>query len=64
MESNLFPIYVFIWAVLGVIFYFLDKRAEDTATRKKIKTVGIMSIFLLMICFILLQKGNDGKFSL
>ena len=56
MDIN-FIIYIVIWAILGILFHFLGKRASDVKTKKKIDTAAVVSIFALMYIFIFMQSG-------
>ncbi|MDH5572709.1 MAG: zinc ribbon domain-containing protein [Gammaproteobacteria bacterium] len=55
--ENSFITYVILWAILGLIFYFLDKREKSIKKRQRLSTIGVASIFLLMYLFIFIQSG-------
>ena len=56
MEAS-FLTYFILWAILGVVFYFLGKRAPDTKAKRKIDSLAIVSISILMYAFIFMESG-------
>ena len=55
-----FSTYVILWAILGIVFHFLGKRASNIETKKKVDYAAVISIFALMYIYIAAPSGFEA----